>query len=987
MRWLKWIKRFGGLGIIMSIMPLMANENYTTTYRSPELEETVRNQWVDSVYQAMTDAQRIGQLFMIRAHSDKTPAYEEDVANLIRNYHVGGLCFFQGTALRQAILTNYYQEISSTPLMIAMDAEWGLGMRLTGEGVMSFPKQIALGSIQDDTLIYQMGKEVARQLKRIGVHVNFAPVADINNNPNNPVINYRSFGEDREKVTRKSIAYMKGLHDGGVLACGKHFPGHGDTDKDSHYDLPVIRHSRERLDSIELYPFRELCKQGLKSIMVAHLSIPSLDDTLRRPTTLSHQTVTQLLRDEIGFDGLVFTDAMEMQAVTKYVKNGEAELEALLAGNDVILMPNHLPKAVESIKMALDSGLLDRTILERHVKRILRSKHQLNLDKQRKIELTGLTADLVHPSTEKLHAKLVEQSLIFVRNQGDLLPIKNASQVNIGCLNIGGSLYNSFQETLSRYGNLSMFQTEKQISDATARMWLDQLVGMDLVIVGLFDLKSRQTNGFGVTQSSVNFLKKLSEQTKVIIAHFGNPYGLRYFDEFDWVVQAHDEEDLTQTKAAQGIMGHYVVQGRMPVSASERIQSGSGFFGDNLLCIGYDSPANVGMSKDTLAKIDQLIVEMLDKKVTPGGQILVVKDRKVVYEKAFGHLSYDSLSPKVTMSTLYDLASITKVAATTLALMKLHEEGELSIFQPLGVYLGQARNTRKESLFLKDILYHQAGLEAWIPFYQSTLENGKPKSQYYSTFQQPGYQIQVAEGLWLKDEYKHEILRRLMVSPQKKVGGYVYSDLGFILLKEVVEHVTDVSFNDWLDDHFYRSLGLKSMGFHPRWRFAAEAIAPTEEDQYYRHQTVQGHVHDMAAAMFGGVSGHAGLFSNAHDLAVLFQMLLNGGYYGGRRYLRPETIRQFTTRCPDCPRRALGFDMKSIGNGNGHISPLASDRAFGHLGFTGTCVWADPEHDLIFIFLSNRTYPSMNSNKLQDGKYRQRIQTIVYQSMLNNTSM
>ena len=939
--------------------------------------------WADSVYASMNVYERIGQLFMIRAHSDKGPEFEDDVAMLVRDYHVGGLCFFQGTARRQAELTNRYQGEARIPLMVSMDAEWGLSMRLKGPGIVDMPRQIALGAIKDDTLIYQYGREVARQLRRLGVQVNFAPVADVNNNPRNPVINFRSFGEDRELVAAKSAAYMRGLQDGHVMACAKHFPGHGDTDADSHYELPQIRHDRRRLDSIELYPFRQLVGQGLQGVMVAHLSIPALDSAENRPTTLSRQTVRGLLREEIGFEGLVFTDAMEMKGVSDHFAPGDAELKALEAGNDILLLPRSVPQAFEQICMAIQEGQYPLAELERSVKRILRAKYSLGLTGPQQVELAGLEDDLSAQPAGRIRARIMEEAVTLVQNKDDLLPFRSPQNLRLASINIGGTLNNPFQKTLAQYAPVELFHTPKEIDSTTAQAWLEQLSGADAVVVGLFYLSPHARNQFGITASTRAFLNELSCRTKVVLVHFGNPYALEYFDDLDWVLLAFSEDAPSQRRAAEALMGHYLVQGKLPVTVSTRAPAGRGLPGDNLLRLGYDPPEHVGMSSDTLAQIDSIMAEMIREKAAPGGQVLVVRHRKVVYEKAFGRQTYAPESPEISPATLYDLASVTKVTATTLAMMKLRDEGQIKLDEDLGLYLPEVRNTNKEWMRLRDILTHHAGLQAWIPFYTETLEEGRPAAAFYDTLAGPGFSIPVAERLWMRDAYRRTLIDRILDSPRKKKGKYVYSDLGFILLKEMIEWHTGRKFDTYVQEEFYQPLGLRTTGYRPLDRFPRERVAPTEEDDYFRHQRVQGHVHDMAAAMFGGVAGHAGLFSNAHDLAVVYQMLLNGGTYGGRRFLRPETIREFTTRCPDCPRRALGFDMKSLDGDNSHVSELVSDRAFGHLGFTGTCVWVDPAHDLIFIFLSNRTYPDMEPNRLQAGRYRQRVQSVVYRALID----
>jgi beta-N-acetylhexosaminidase len=976
----RYLVRTAFIAAFMGVWPLLANLKHAATTGVDHCMEEREALWVDSVYQSLSLEQRIGQLIMIRAHSDKGPAYEEFVAGQIRDFEVGGVCFFQGTARRQAELTNYYQSISQQPLLVAMDAEWGLGMRLEGAEARSFPRQITLGAVQDDALIYEMGREIARQLRLIGVHINFAPVADVNNNPDNPVINFRSFGEDRHRVAQKCAAYMKGLQDGGVMACAKHFPGHGDTHVDSHYDLPVIRHDRSRLDSVEMYPFRYLTAHGLQSVMVAHLHIPALDDTPRMPSTLSRKTVHHILRQEMGFQGLVFTDAMEMKGVTKYFASGSAEVMAFQAGNDVLLMPRDIGAVVDHMMEALREGTIAASDLEASVKRILSAKYRLGLWDASPLHVEGLEAELTEPVAANIHARLVREAITLVRNTDELLPLKDPGHKRIACLNIGGGLNNPFQETMRQYLDVTLHCMSKDAGSEQIKNWVDQLRHYDLVIVGMFDLSPSPKRNFGVSTSALKLLDLLQKQTRVAVVHFGNPYGLRYYDEIPWVVQANEEDALTQIRAAEGIMGHYIVQGKLPVTASEQARSGSGLLGDNLFRLGYDLPEHVGMSPDTLLQIDGLIEKMLAKKVTPGGQILVVKNRKVVYEKAFGRFTYEEHSPPVTMQTIYDLASVTKVAATTLAVMKLHETGRLSISQPLGMYWPEALPSRKGRLLLRDILAHNAGLQAWIPFHERTMQRGQPDERYYQPVSSPGFEVPVADGLWLHAEFKQRMRDELLASKHRG-GGYLYSDLGFIMLKEMVESLADMPFDQYMQETFYRDLGLQSLGFNPLQRFPRERIAPSEEDDYFRMQRIQGYVHDMTAALMGGVSGHAGLFAHAHDLAILFQMLLNGGYYGGKRFLRPETIRLFTTRCASCNRRGLGFDMKNIHGANGHISSLASDRAFGHLGFTGTSVWVDPVHDLIFIFLSNRTYPTMKNKQLQDDHYRQKIQDVVYRSI------
>lgn len=968
--------------MLIGAWPGMANLRYNNDTPDRRWTQHIEQTWVDSMYATLTLEERIGQLMMIRAHTDKGAEYEALVGGYIDSFKVGGLCFFQGTAIRQAELTNRYQAASKTPLLVAMDAEWGLGMRLKGKDIVNFPHQVTLGALRDDSLIYDMGLEIARQLTRIGVHMNFAPVADINNNPTNPVINFRSFGEDRDRVSQKSIAYMKGLQDGGVMACAKHFPGHGDTDVDSHEALPVISHDRARLDSLELYPFHKLIKAGVQGVMVGHLQISALDSNPDLPSTLSYQTIQQLLREEMQFKGLIITDAMEMKGVANHYPAGEAELMALQAGNDIILLPADLPKAVQRIHAAYQSGELTEATLSAATKRILLVKYRLGLWHQSPLEINNLSQDLVQPISEIIKTRIAAHAITLIRNKDGLIPFKAPVMGKIASINLGGGLNNPFQATLRQYMNMPLHYSGTRLSKRAINHWVNQLKDYETVIVGMFDLNSRVNARYGIASESLELLEKLSQLTNVVVVHFGNPYALKYYDDIDWVVQANQEDILTQIRAAEGIMGHFIVQGKLPVTASDKARAGDGVYGDNLFRLGYGSPVEVGMNLDTLANIDILIQEMLDQKVTPGGQILVVKNRKVVYEKAFGRQTYELDSPKVDMETIYDLASITKAAATTLAVMKLEEQGAIDLLQRLDLYLPAAKRTHGGRLRLKDMLTHTAGQKSWIPFYQKTMDKkNNPSPVFYQRKPLLGYDIPVANKMWLNNSYPEEMIDVILEDKGRKQKDYLYSDLGFILLWQMIEAKAGMPMEEYMAENFYTSLGLRTLGFNPLQRFPIHQIAPTEIDRYYRMQTVHGYVHDMTAAMLGGVSGHAGLFSNAHDLAILFQMLLNGGYYGGQQYLKPETIRKYTTRCSSCNRRGLGFDMKNMKGVNEHISEYASDRTFGHMGFTGTCVWADPVHDLIYIFISNRTYPDMENKALQEGNYRQRIQDVIYQSL------
>jgi len=939
--------------------------------------------WVDSVFRAMTPEERLGQLFMIRAHSNLGTAHTAEVERLIREYHVGGLCFFQGTPEEQVKLTNRYQSLSKLPLMIAMDAEWGLGMRMKAT-TMSFPYQLSLGAIRNNDLLYRMGAEVARQLQRMGVHVNFAPVVDVNNNPLNPVIGRRSFGEDRVNVALKGIQYMRGMQDHGVLACAKHFPGHGDTDLDSHYDLPQILHERERLDSIELYPFRALAQQGVGSMMIGHLAVPALEREANRPTSLSRATVTDLLRDQFNFKGLIFTDGLGMQGVAKHFPSGEVEAQALLAGNDILLLPQDLAQARATIQAYLADGRLTQSELDEKVRRILRAKYRLGLQHFTPIAIENLREDLNTPQAKALREELIEHALTLVRNDPKLVPIERVKDRQLTALAIGSNGVPTFQNRLRDYAPVDLLQIAHGPSGAEQQRIMDRVADDDVLIVSLHGMNHSARDNFGLKPATIDLVNKLAARQDVILVIFGNPYSLRNFDEVGVVLAAYADAATHQDLAAQAIFGAIALDGRLPITASPKSTFNSGISTSRTFRMGYSTPERVGMDSDTLhTKIDALVAEAIKARATPGAVVLVARHGKVVFHKAYGRHTYSSSSPKVQQDDIYDLASITKVAATTLALMDLNQKGLIDLDAPLATYLPELATTNKSTLQMRDILAHRAALKPWIPFYTGTLDDrGRRLRQVYRNSQSGSYTVQVTDRLYMHEAWVDTLWHAINQSELRSSNSYRYSDLGFYYLAKVVERVGGQRLDRYVRTHFYEPLGLFNIGFNPCNHFSTRRIPPTESDRYWRKQTVQGYVHDMGAAMLGGVSGHAGLFGNAHDVAVIAQLLLQGGVYGNQVYLRPDIVRSYTTRHPKATRRGLGFDMKQLDpNRRANVAALASKRTFGHLGFTGTSFWADPEEELIVVFLSNRTYPSMDNNRLGRLDTRLKVQQAAYEAI------
>ncbi|MBK8635972.1 MAG: serine hydrolase [Saprospiraceae bacterium] len=957
-----------------------------TLMKMPSGQSQTASIWVDSIFNTLTLDEKIGQLFMVRAYSKSDNADVEAVKAEILKNKVGGICFFQGSPKRQAELTNIYQSIAKTPLLISIDGEWGLGMRFP-EGAISFPRQLTLGAIQDNSLIEEFGFEVATELKRLGIHVNFAPVVDVNNNSKNPVINDRSFGEDKFNVSAKALAYMNGMQQNGILACAKHFPGHGDTETDSHFDLPTIHHDRARLENIEFFPFRTLSNSGLASMMVAHLNLPAIDDRSNRPTTLSKFAITDILRQDFGFQGLIFTDALEMKALTKHFPAGIAEAEAFMAGNDVLLLSENVDAAINKIKQYLNEGKITIEMVNASVKRILLAKHKAGLNNRTFINTEKVIEEVNSNRAYALKSKLIEKSITLVTDNKDLVPVSVIQGERIASLSIGDTKRTAFQERLSSYASFDHYNTTSDVSAGVKASIIGNLKAYDKVIIGLHGLNRSYNKSFGVSQTAISLIKEIAKTKEVVLCVFGNPYALKFFEEIGTVVMSYEDDDLFRDITAQSIFGAIGVEGKLPVTASEQFYANIGITRPPIQKFGYALPERVGLNSVALEEIDEIASDLMADKSSPGCQILIAKDGKIVWEKSYGHFTYNFQEP-VDNETVYDLASMTKILATTISIMKLQELGKLNINSPINNYLAEADTCNKSGMVLKDMMAHVAGLLPWIPFYTETLTPYKkqmvPSPNYYSTTRRDSFTVPVAKKMFLRQDYRDTVWSKIFGSNLREGRDYRYSDLGMYIASRIIENTSGQRQDKFANDQFYSPMGLPYMTYNPLSKIPMDQIAPSELDNYWRYQEIRGNVHDMGAAMMGGVSGHAGLFSNARDVAAVMQMLLNGGSYGGKRYLKPSTILRFTTRHPRSTRRAIGFDMKEMDPGKSmNMSEFASEWTYGHTGFTGTATYADPVHNIVFVFLSNRTYPNMNNNRLNNKDYRPKIQSCIYKALMN----
>lgn len=939
--------------------------------------------WADSVFKSLTPDERIAQLFMVAAYSNKDKAHINEIKKLVSQYKIGGLIFFQGGPTRQAKLTNAYQKMSKVPLFVSIDAEWGLAMRL--DSTTRFPRQMTLGAIQNDSLVYRMGVEIARQCKRLGMQINFAPVVDVNNNPLNPVISNRSFGEDKYNVSRKAAMYMKGMQDNGVLANAKHFPGHGDTDSDSHKTLPTVNSSRKRLDTLELYPFKELIKQGLGSMMVAHLYIPALDTTTNLASTLSKKVVTDLLKDTLGFKGLIFTDALNMKGVAKFYKPGEVDVKALIAGNDVLLFAEDVPVAITEIKAAIDRGELTQEEIDKRCMKILLAKQWAGLNHYKEIKLKNLNSDLNTPEAELINRKLTEASLTLLKNKSNIIPLQDLDTTRIASLSLGYKELSLFQKTLSNYAPMKHFGIDKQAKPIVFDSTLAALKKYNLVIIHVNNTNNKPDKDFGLTPQVMTMIKDVMKQSKVIVNVAANPYILAKMDSLqfaDGVVMSYENNDYSESYAAQLIFGGIAAKGKLPITPSPYFTVGTGIQ-TRAVRFKYTIPEEVGADSKKLSMIDTIVLKGIKEKVYPGCQILVAKNGKIIYQKSFGYHTYENLI-KVKNDDLYDLASITKIAATTASVMKLMDDKKISLDDTLGKYLPELAGTNKQDLVLREMLTHQAGLRDWIPFWMKTVEkSGEYKPGIYNKSRNDEFPERVAERLYIHTGYEDTIYKKIIESPVKERGKYVYSDLGYYFLKKIIEKQTNVPEERYVIKYFYAPLGLSTMGYKPRDRFDLKRIIPTENDTKFRKQLVHGDVHDQGAAMMGGVGGHAGLFSNANDLAILMQMFMNKGEYGGKRYIDSTTLNE-CTKCQYCVdnRRAIGFDKPETNpDKNSPVCNCVSYMSFGHSGFTGTLAWADPANGLLYIFLSNRVNPSADENKLSKSGIRSKIQEVIYEAV------
>ncbi|WMI67382.1 glycoside hydrolase family 3 N-terminal domain-containing protein [Mangrovimonas sp. YM274] len=949
---------------------------------NPLLVENVvaQQKWVDSIYNKMTLEEKLGQLFMVQVFSSQDAKTREKIENLITEHHIGGIIYSKGGPVRQAKLNNDLQALSKVPMLIGMDAEWGLSMRL--DSTYAFPWNMTLGAIKDNALVQQTGYQVGEHCKRLGVHFNFAPVVDINTNPGNPIIGNRSFGEDRDNVTVKALAFMRGMQSAGVLANAKHFPGHGDTEGDSHKTLPTIGFDEKRIDSIELYPYKRLIKEGLSSVMVAHLNVPSLEPRQGYPSSLSERIVTDILRERLQFQGLIFTDALEMKGVSNYSDSGDVDLAAFLAGNDVLLMSEDVPTGVTKLGEAYAKGIISEERLAHSVKKILMAKYKVGLDHYKPIETDHLVEDLNRLKDDLLYSQLMESAVTVVRNKQQLLPIRHLDTKKIAYVKFGDDDGSVFFNELQKYTRVHEVKADKLDE------LLTKLQNYNTVIIGLHKSNASPWKSYEFSNQELVWLYEIARTNNVILDVFARPYalmGLQSIENIESIVVSYQNSDIAQEKSAQILFGALPAKGHLPVSAGEYFKEGDGMEYTDIELLGYALPESVGMSSEKLKKLDSIANYAVYNEMTPGIQLLVARKGKVIYNKNFGKHTYEG-EQAVKSGDIYDLASLTKILVTLPLIMELEERGEISLDTKLSKILPEFKNSNKKNITIKEMLSHCARLKPWIPFYAATLDSlKKPSAKYYRRKPSPKFNIKVADEVYLRYDYPDTMQKIILESDLLTKAGYRYSDMPYYILKKYIEGFYDKPLDELAQDHLYKALGANHTTYNPSKLFSNSQIVPTEVDDYYRYQTIHGYVHDMGAAMENGVGGHAGLFSNANDVAKIMQMYLQKGFYGGRRYFKPETIEKFNTcyYCDDDNRRGVGFDKPQLGD-NGPTCGCLSMTSFGHSGFTGTYAWADPEEEIVYVFLANRTYPTAGKNLLLRENIRTEIQRFIYEAIIED---
>ncbi len=946
------------------------------SYLNSAIAQNRKVQWVDSIYSSLTIPDKIGQLFMLPLSTKANESEKELFIEQVKKYKPGSVLITQGTPYSLALLTNKLQSKSKVPLLFAMNAEWGLGQTL--DSTIRFPKPLQLGAILNDSLLFQLGQEIGLQMNTMGMHMNLAPNADIDISDDLYPSTLRYFSDNKIRVTKKSIQFMKGLKSTGVLAITKHL---ANQKKDHHIaikDSSAI-FNLNQIDTVRFYPYQKLMEAGIDGVITSHLDFVLAGKKKAVPVPISELFLSEVIKNQLPYQGLTLAEVPYLKRLSRKSRKGETEKLAFIVGNDILIHPSNLSTSIRKISKAIkkDKKLEDQ--LGTSVKKILGAKFDAGLNTKKSIDTDNLWRKLNSSKSLLLQNAVTQAAITAVKNSSNLIPLSSLENKKFASLSIGKAEANEFNHYLSKYANFQKISVNV-LKDTTH---LDsKLKEVDVIVIALYP------SAKGILLQMARIIKKISTQHQVIICAFGDPEDLIFFEDHPTLLAIYADDDLSQKNAAQIIFGGLPSHGVLPLTIAGSLVEGQGFETKKLDRLSYSIPEEAGMDSKTLEKIKVIMRESIDINATPGCQVLIAKDGKVIFEHSEGWFTYEKKNA-VTDETIYDLASITKVTATLQTIMFMQERGLIDINKKVSFYLPELKASNKKDFIIKDILTHQAGLWPFLPFWSQTVTDSSLRKEYYNTVQNEDYPFPVADDLFaaksMKDSLWNWIINaKVREKPARTVYDYRYSDMGFYILQHLAEKILNQPIEEFLEQNIYEPIGAYTMGYLPRNKFPASQIAPTEDDKLFRKKLLTGYVHDQGAAMHGGIAGHAGLFSSANDLAKLGQMWLRKGAYGGHSYFKPQTLTLFTEKQYENSRRGLGWDKPVPSDPAGPTSIYASSKTFGHTGFTGTCIWVDPEFNLVYVFLSNRVYPDMNNNKILNANIRPRIQDVIYQSIFNH---
>ena len=882
----------------------------------------------------------------VRAFGIYTNPRSAEYRNLIEEVEtlkVGHITIFESDVYAAPKILNDLQRRAKIPLLVSADLERGLAFRVR-RGAVPIPYAMAIGATRSEEAAYFAGLVTGREARAIGVHWAFAPVADVNNNPDNPVINIRSYGEDPDLVGRLSSAYVRGARDGSILSTAKHFPGHGDTAADSHLTLPVISGNRERLTRVELAPFRTMFKAGVDAVMVAHIAVPSVDAS-GDPASLSHLLTTGLIRDQMKYEGLIVTDAMEMSGLD-VAWSGEAAVRAVMAGCDLVLLPKDPKIAIREIARAVREGRITEAQIDASVLRLLKTKESLGLNRNRFVDEAEIPKNVGRPEDVEEANRITRSSITVVKNEGDVLPLAVEKPLRLLHLVLSSDARNDDisgipeAELARRYVKTTNRSVGPDLSPEVANEIVAQAHSgaFSHVLVSAFVRVTSSKGTANMEGSHANLLTRLSRAgPPLIVLAFGSPYLLRQAPDIPVYLAAYGGIDTAQRAAIGAIFGESDVAGQLPVTLPGLYPFGHGLkIPHRAMTLTTDAPETRGFKPGTFADVDATVERFIEKKAFPGAVVAVGREGALVHLKAYGRRTYDADASAMTVDTMFDLASLTKVIVTTSMAMMMVDEGRLDLDRPVRDFFPKFTGGSKEKITVRHLLTHSSGIDWWAPLYKEA---------------------------HTMPEYLNRIIpMELKYEPGTKS---VYTDLGVMMLGEILERVSGTDLNTFAKQRLFEPMKMRDTGYKPSDSMKSR-IAPTEFDKDWRRRMVWGEVHDENAAGLGGIAPHAGLFGTAPDLARFAAMLLNGGVFENRRYIAPDTLTLFTTRgtVPDSSR-ALGWDTPSEKSSAG---TLMSARAFGHTGFTGTSMWMDPETGVFVILLTNRVHPTRDNNQIREAR-------------------